>query len=76
MAETEPTYEEVTSIAVKAFGRASGLADAADVEGQAGCYGRCTSCKPHCGSDCQDYVSNSASTAGAFAGAITGAHIN
>jgi len=74
MAEKEATYEEITAIAVKAFGRTS--KSKADVEGQAGCYSRCISCKPECGSDCQDYVSNTAATSGAFAGAIVGAQIN
>lgn len=75
MAEKEPAYEDITAIAVKAFGRTSETSGA-DVEGQAGCYSRCMSCKAECGSDCQDYISNTASTSGAFAGAIVGAQIN
>jgi hypothetical protein len=75
MAKKGPAYEEITAIAVKAYGRTS-KSSGADVEGQAGCYGRCSSCKSECGSDCQDYVSNAAATSGAFAGAIVGAQIN
>lgn len=59
MVEQEPKYEDSIRIVVKAFGRIS----KAEVTPQA-----CSGCKPHCPSDCQDWVSNVASTGGAWAG--------
>lgn len=59
MEEKEPQYEEVIRITKKAFGKAKGERDI-----------RACSCKSGC-TDCQDWVSNVASTGGYFAGIAT-----
>jgi len=61
MAEKEPEYEDVIGIAEKAFGKAKG--GERDI--------RACSCKSGCKEDCQDWVSNVASTGGYFAGIAT-----